>query len=75
MARGKRIETLNEKLLYRKPMIVKKFAVSISGCLFPICPRCNLTVGQEYQSFCDRCGQRLSWIGFSNIEFWGVKEG
>ena len=32
---------------------------------FVICPRCQLTIEREYQSFCDRCGQALNWSGFS----------
>ena len=32
---------------------------------FPVCPRCQLTMEREYQSYCDRCGQALDWKGFS----------
>ena len=28
---------------------------------YPICPRCRTSLEREYQSFCDRCGQALSW--------------
>ena len=28
---------------------------------YPVCPRCGSTMEREYQSYCDRCGQRLSW--------------
>lgn len=31
---------------------------------FPICPKCGCTFEREYQSFCDRCGQRLDWSDF-----------
>ena len=36
---------------------------------FPLCPQCGVTMEREYQSFCDRCGQCLSWKGFSNATF------
>ena len=32
---------------------------------FPVCPRCDCTMEREYQAFCDRCGQRLSWREFN----------
>lgn len=32
---------------------------------FPVCPRCDLTLDREYQAYCDRCGQCLSWKKFS----------
>ncbi len=32
---------------------------------FPICPACKITIEREFQSFCDRCGQKLDWHGFS----------
>lgn len=35
---------------------------------FPICPNCNITLEREYQSYCDRCGQMLSWKGYSQAE-------
>lgn len=25
------------------------------------CPRCRITMDREFMSFCDRCGQHLSW--------------
>lgn len=31
---------------------------------YPVCPRCGRTMDREYQSFCDRCGQALSWRRF-----------
>ena len=32
---------------------------------FPVCPQCGSTMEREYQAYCDRCGQCLSWKGFS----------
>lgn len=28
---------------------------------FPVCPNCLKTLEREYQTCCDRCGQRLDW--------------
>ena len=30
----------------------------------PICPRCNSLLQNNWQSFCDICGQKLSWKHF-----------
>ena len=38
------------------------------GVDFPKCPRCGSTMEREYQRFCDRCGQRLSWRDFDDAE-------
>ncbi len=32
---------------------------------YPVCPRCGITMEREYQTCCDRCGQRLDWKDFS----------
>lgn len=61
-------ETTEEKLMYREPMIVKEIVVRKSKLSFPICPRCDCTMDREYQSFCDRCGQMLSWKEFSRAK-------
>lgn len=29
---------------------------------YPVCPGCRMTIDREYQSYCDRCGQKLVWI-------------
>ena len=46
---------------YRVPMEVTKILKLKSGNLYPVCPRCKITVDREYMKFCDRCGQRLGW--------------
>lgn len=46
---------------YRQPMAVRELARYGSGGLFPVCPRCGSAMEREYQNYCDRCGQRLSW--------------
>lgn len=56
-----------EQLSYRRPMRVTAIAY-FPHChppvSFPVCPRCEITMEREYQSYCDRCGQQLSWRGF-----------
>ena len=60
--------TANEELSYRFPRKVTRFRRHLSsGCsdsVFPVCPRCHRNLGREYQSFCDRCGQKLDWDCF-----------
>lgn len=64
----KKNETIEEKLLYREPMVVGEIK-ELGNCgYFPICPRCDCTMEREYQSFCDRCGQMLKWKGFSKAK-------
>ena len=58
----------SEQLLYRQPMRVKEIMVYKNDYSYPICPRCNCTFEREYQSFCDRCGQKLSWKDFSKAK-------
>ena len=56
-----------EEKSYRTPMRIEALrAYRSGGNLFAylVCPRCNFTMEREYQAFCDRCGQRLSWRGF-----------
>ncbi len=45
--------------------------IRVLGCgtgadSYPVCPRCECTLDREYQLFCDRCGQALSWKRFSS---------
>jgi len=47
--------------LYRFPLRVQRIIVYESGAAYPVCPQCECTLDREYQSFCDRCGQRLGW--------------
>ena len=55
---------LHKELIYRLPMLVVSAITHQSSCgfiSFPVCPHCKTSLEREYQSFCDRCGQRLSW--------------
>ena len=46
---------------FRIPLTVTHVYVSCKGSIFPICPRCLCSLEFEYQTYCDRCGQCLSW--------------
>ena len=50
---------------YRIPMRVEEIHLFRGEDAYPVCPRCHLTMEREYQSYCDRCGQVLSWKGYS----------
>jgi transcriptional regulator with XRE-family HTH domain len=54
---------LNE-LSFRIPQLVTQYR-TFEYTTYPICPRCNITMEREYQSYCDRCGQRLCWKNYA----------
>ena len=60
--------TIEEELSYREALTVIAIKVYRNGSSFPICPKCDCTMEREYQSFCDRCGQKLKWRGFSKAK-------
>lgn len=56
-------------LTYRWPVRVKVVcSYKWGGVIFPLCPRCRTTMERGYQRFCDRCGQRLNWSSFDDVE-------
>ncbi len=62
---------LPPEITFRFPMQVQKIRCyeGNRGLLsFPVCPRCQITMEREYQSFCDRCGQRLDWQNFDHAQ-------
>ena len=44
---------------------VRCFQQQGRAVVYPVCPRCGITMEREYQHFCDRCGQQLDWSAFS----------
>ena len=60
--------TTDEELSYRIAMQVIRYrqhlSFNYSYTIFPVCPRCHSNMEREYQAFCDRCGQKLSWDFF-----------
>ena len=69
--RRKASEVILDLLLsptYRIPMTVTEIHIYRERCSYPLCPRCKITMEREYQSFCDRCGQRLDWNNFEDAK-------
>lgn len=60
MERGVTEPGLSE-LRFRKAMPVTATVVYRTRAAFPLCPQCGSAMEREYQSFCDRCGQKLDW--------------
>lgn len=60
-----------QELSFRIPMNVTQCLgrrVGSSYTVYPLCPQCGCSFEREFQSFCDRCGQRLCWRGYSRVE-------
>lgn len=55
---------LRDLILYRFPAPVTQLCQYHGGDVYPVCPRCRLTLAREYQSYCDRCGQALDWTDY-----------
>ena len=53
---------------YRISMPITEIHVHWNYNSYSVCPRCKATMEREYQSFCDRCGQRLDWSKYENAE-------
>ena len=52
------------QLEYRLPLLVTElmvFSSAFGRTSYYVCPRCKITMEREFQSYCDRCGQRLDW--------------
>ena len=64
------IRALMEAITYRTPLPVTKVIVHTHGNAYPVCPRCTRSMEREYMSFCDRCGQRLSWALFDHAKIY-----
>ena len=62
---------LPPEITFRLPRLVQQIRCyeGNRGLLsFPVCPRCQITMEREYQSFCDHCGQRLNWQNFDHAQ-------
>jgi len=49
---------------FRQPMRVTEKHLFRDGTVYPVCPRCRVTLNREYQAYCDRCGQALDWKAY-----------
>ena len=61
----KDIRKMKNALAFREKKQVEEIIVYKNGAVDAICPRCKIPLSREFMSFCDSCGQRLSWNGFS----------
>ena len=53
------LNTREEKIVTEKRLLYNS--------MFCICPNCNTSIEREYQSYCDRCGQKLKWGSLKKI--------
>lgn len=49
---------------YRQERSITEVMVFSNSNAYYACPRCKATLDREFVSFCDRCGQSLSWKGY-----------
>lgn len=61
---AKQRESAVSAQMYRMPIPVREVLMFSDGACFPICPRCDRSIDRAYMSYCDRCGQCLSWVFF-----------
>ena len=62
------LKKITKSLSYREPLLVTHIVVYTNSHSFPVCPQCKVTIEREYQAYCDRCGQCLSWDKYENAE-------
>ena len=63
-----RIIDPEEAVSYRTPLAVTEYIILGRDGAYPVCPRCDVSLEREYVNYCDRCGQRLSWKGYSKAK-------
>ena len=61
---GTELFTISVAESYRQPMNVTEIHLCGDSTAYPVCPRCRITIEREYQAYCDRCGQALSWKAY-----------
>ena len=49
--------------------MVTEARVDLHNNAYWVCPNCKITFEREYQSYCDRCGQKLKWGSLKNIKY------
>ncbi len=65
---------INEKSKLKdksRPMNVNKVyckGESFSVAFLPVCPSCEAILHREFENYCEKCGQRLSWKDYENSE-------
>lgn len=68
----KEFRGLQELISYRNPMQITEITVyhdSNFGYVgYYVCPRCKASLARDFMSFCDRCGQKLSWKDYKKAK-------
>lgn len=59
---------IKTEISYRLSLMVTEIFISADNYTYPVCPRCKTTLEREYQSYCDRCGQKLNWDNFEEAK-------
>ena len=67
-------ETVEEMIAYRQPLLIEECIEIANGDTYPLCPKCQCTLNREYQAYCDRCGQKLSWRRFYRVKIRGWED-
>lgn len=68
----KEFRKLQESVSYRNPMQISEIAIYYDSDLGfvgdYVCPRCKASLDRDFMSFCDRCGQKLSWKDYKKAK-------
>ncbi len=72
--RKEKVISYDDAILFRTPVKVNEIMLMANGSEFPVCPRCKVTLDREYQRYCDRCGQHLSWKAYSKARIVNVND-
>lgn len=64
---------LQQSLKKSLPKTVTEAIVFPNNNAYWICPNCKCSFEREYQSYCDRCGQRLKWIALRKVKYILIK--
>ena len=64
------LRVIAKALSYRVGRPVVKVRQYSWGEVYPVCPQCGRSLDREYMSFCNCCGQKLSWALFH----WAARE-
>lgn len=61
-------DAVQEAVSYRSPCQVVEVIELCGGEIYPICPRCHLSMDRAYMRYCSYCGQALAWRRFSRAK-------
>lgn len=68
----KELRELRESASYRNPMQISEMTIYYNAYFGYIgeyiCPRCKIQLERDFMSFCNRCGQKLSWKDYKKAK-------